>query len=1283
VRRRRLIALFLPALAILLAAGSFFILLHTQPGARWLLHRADGLLPGQLRAASLAGDLQSGLRLQQVRYEDGGLNVQADRIEARLDFDLLPPSLAVRDLEFGTLEIRSDSAGDEGSASLGEVLEGMALPLPIHFENVRGERIAWQPAPDGAALEIRGLALSAAWFKSLELEDVELALTAPAVRWQGRIAFGLQAPFSLDVDGSASVEATPGLDLEEPVDLGLRLEGDLEALRLDVRAEEPSVVLGGTVNGLVDTPSWDLQLSGQRLPWPLNSEAEVLLESFSARSYGWIDDYGLELDTQIADPPSGGLQGLRARLVGTGDQDGLQIDLLDVRSDAMTLGGSGRLNWADGFEARAEVAIEHVDPAPWLEAWGEAPPVSGRLDLAWSDDRLEFTGKDLEAPGTIARLAGSGTFDPADGQFEAALDWRGLTWPPASAPPVILSNEGRARVTGRPEAWNLDAELGLSGRDLPEGRLRVLGAGDTEQMALEIPRGELLGGRLQGTVDARWAPDFSWSVSALFEGLATAPLLPGWPGRIGGEATLRGQGQPLALDVDRLDLTGTLRGQPVIARGAFQYRDGRLTARDLHLGYADSELSLDGDLASETGLAFRGRIDSLGDFPGGATGSLGGSGTISLDPNRPRLVVDLEGRSLAWGEYSLDSLMVETPPGEEAEVRAEARGIAFGDNEIDALTLVTGSRRPLDEIQVGIGVADTLLEVALSGRVADWTEPLAAGWRGSLQHLRWDGGAMGWVELEDSTALSLNGEAVTLAPACFSGSRQGRLCLEGGWRPRGENFIEASLEDASPNLALTLADSDLTFSQLLSGTVAWRQSGESEPRATVDLSISAGEVSVEGEPILATGRGRFGFEIADGALFAGNLDIPVPGSGGIDTDFSAPDLTDGLASPAQGRFQLNLRDIEPVLELLPSVEGSSGPVAAEMRISGTLADPRFTGHASLVRGRISHFASGLVLEDLQLAGAVYEFDQTELTGRFRAGKGHGSIRVVLNFDDILSPEVLFQLEGKDLTLVNVPDLNVTADPDMRLMWRERTLDVAGRVTVPAARLSPRYLPTTGATESPDVVIVAGVDPNAPPEQAATSDWRIGGEVELELGKDVSLQLERAQARLRGTARFTWDGPLIPTASGGFDLSGEILAYGQLLNVSEGRVNFADRPADNPFLTIRAEREIYGNSQVRRAGVLVTGPLKSPVLETYTDPMTTRERALALLVTGSDFNYEQGVGAVEVGMYVAPKLFVSYGVGLFDDQNVISARYDLGKGFGIKATSGQRETGADISYTIER
>jgi translocation and assembly module TamB len=62
--------------------------------------------------------------------------------------------------------------------------------------------------------------------------------------------------------------------------------------------------------------------------------------------------------------------------------------------------------------------------------------------------------------------------------------------------------------------------------------------------------------------------------------------------------------------------------------------------------------------------------------------------------------------------------------------------------------------------------------------------------------------------------------------------------------------------------------------------------------------------------------------------------------------------------------------------------------------------------------------------------------------------------------------------------------------------------------------------------------------------------------------------------------------------------------------------------------------------------------------------------------------ERGSGAVSVGTYIAPRVFISYGVGVFDDENVISVRYDLGRGWGVMATSGERQTGVDMSYTIE-
>jgi len=99
--------------------------------------------------------------------------------------------------------------------------------------------------------------------------------------------------------------------------------------------------------------------------------------------------------------------------------------------------------------------------------------------------------------------------------------------------------------------------------------------------------------------------------------------------------------------------------------------------------------------------------------------------------------------------------------------------------------------------------------------------------------------------------------------------------------------------------------------------------------------------------------------------------------------------------------------------------------------------------------------------------------------------------------------------------------------------------------------------------------------------------------------------------------------------------------------------------------------------------LLTGTAKRPVVEAYTYPLTTEERALTLLATGSDFDYEQGVGALDFGTYIAPRVYLSYGIGLFETGNVISARYDLKKGFGIRVSSGERESGVDLSYRLDK
>lgn len=1280
--RRRIAVLFLPMLLILSLAGAFAWLLHTEPGARWTLERVSAAVPGQMEYQRVSGDLQSGLRVEDLRYRQEGLTVTVDTVDLRVDLGFWPPAVTVHDLRLGFLELRSTPApGPVDAASPEEWLPALGLPFPVEFRQLRAERIAWYEQSEIPAVEIREVSLAADWYRALELQRV-VALVGSS-RWQGDLALGFESPHSLDVNLLLSVAASEELGIDQPLELRAVAGGNLQQSRWEIELEDPGLRVEGTLSDLLAEPGWDLQLTAGHLQWPLNgTEPALFLDEVVASSYGTVADYGLELDAEIG---GAGIPRLTGRLVGTGDASGLEIRSLELAGDAAELEGAGRVDWQTALQVHAALAVARIDPGIWWPGWGDAEPVRGQVELAWADTLLDIDRLELEAPGTFEELQGSGTVDLTAGSVAARLQWRNLAWPPGADAPYVSSSDGSAVLGGRLEEWTVAGELALSGPDFPPGRLQVNGHGDGESLHLDVPKAAVLGGSLSGSVDVTWLPEVHWAVIAQLNDLATAPLAPELPGRVSGEISVRGRSEPSVTEIGIRDLHGIVRDRRVKASGSIAMQQGQLVVRDLVVHSGASSVRLDGRVDAPEGLAFSASVDTLADFLDDARGSFTGSGIVSVDPTKPSLSLDGTGSDLAWGDITISEVAASTERGAGGSLRIELQGVELGETRVENLVAISDGERPLDRLVLNASLAETEVALQLDGRVNDWQSPLESGWSGQLQSLRLDGDSLGYVALEAPADLHVRDGALTLAQACFRGSREGRSCLESTWRPRGERRLEASLEAVSPNLALNLLGSDFAFTQLLSGKLDWRQSPGSPAAAEVNLQLSAGEIVERGEdePIVSTGPGSFSFEVADGRLFEGKLDIPIEGTGGINADFSVPDLSAGLDSPVRGRLLLNLASIEPILRLFPEIEGKSGPVAADMSFSGTIADPKFTGHASLVRGTLSHFASGLLLDDIRLAGAVYQYDQTELTGSFRAGQGQGSIRAVLNFSEILRPELLLQISGDDLTLVNVPDLNVTANPDLRLVWREGMLNLGGRVVIPTARLSPRYLPTSASAESADVVIVAGQDPLAEEQASKPTEWRIRGELELELGDDVQLQLDRAKAQLQGKTQFRWDGQLVPVADGGLNLGGEIYAYGQLLKVTEGRINFSGRPADNPFLNIRAEREIYGNSQISRAGVLVTGSLKRPILEPYSVPMTTRERALTLLITGSDINYDQGVGTVEVGMYVAPKLFISYGIGLFEDQNVISARYDLGKGFGIKTTSGQRETGADISYTIER
>jgi len=368
---------------------------------------------------------------------------------------------------------------------------------------------------------------------------------------------------------------------------------------------------------------------------------------------------------------------------------------------------------------------------------------------------------------------------------------------------------------------------------------------------------------------------------------------------------------------------------------------------------------------------------------------------------------------------------------------------------------------------------------------------------------------------------------------------------------------------------------------------------------------------------------------------------------------------------------------------LPGVDAVDGQFESDIQIGGSLANPELDGGFKISNGLIDYAPVGFRLEDIEMQGRVQKRDEGDFKGSFRAGDGVATFSGRFLYDDAGSPRLNVDMEGGPLLLVNTDALKIYSEPDLEVAIAPGRIDLQGKIAIPTASLTPVNLQFEEVRDSDDLVIESHEPKAENTAQESAPENRYFGQLEVTLGEDVRVKVPGIETKINGSTIFNWNGERVPMAQGSYNIRGTVDIYGPLLRISNGTVSFPDVPANNPLLNIRAARDIYGNTQIRSAGVQVIGTLKHPVLEAYTVPVTNEDRAWTLLVTGTDFDQAQGVSGFDLGTYIAPRLYVSYGVSLFEDENVVSARYDLKKGFGVKVTSGQRETGLDVSYTIDR
>ena len=1291
-------ALLAIASVVLIVVLAVAWLTQTSSGSRWLWDRAVPMIPGELRAATIEGSIADGLSLTDVSYVSEAVQVEVARARLSVQLVLFPLAIDVPELRADRVNIWLKETGEPDDP--GEpFLDKLALPFVVNMQDVHVTELQVINPADEPIFRLHEAAFAGHWHDEISLARLELDSSAVALR--GSIDIGLAEPYPAEAELTGSYPIPLGDDQVHPVDFKAIAAGSLADLQVNVVGAAPDVQVAGRLFRLYETPGWDVRVQTPYFQWPLRTgpdqPPQVYLREADLETRGDLSAYTISGVGTVA---VAGTEELLFDIVTEGNSEGLSVSSLSLRGDMLAAASVGELRWSGGFAVAVDAEVERFDPAALTQNWPAGQPVSGTVDAAWQAGNVRLNEVSLRVQDSPARVDATGEIDLDGNVVDLHLDWSDLQWPMSNevdAATRFISESGVVTVAGRLEEWSFDGRIAFRTDTLPQGVFVLTGQGNREQVEAVLHESEVLGGTAAGTGHYNWAQS-RWSADLATGNLDISPLAPQFPGRISSNFTAEGQLDPVQVDVAIRQLDGSVRGQPLQGGGGIQYTGGNLVARQLVLRSGESELQADGSASSRSGLDFSLDVPALQTFHPDVAGFLQAQGNFSMADEFPSLQLDLEASELFWGDYALQELKVrsiDAPPATPLALAAEGTGLTAGARELQSVVVQLSAGADRQRLLVDLAGEEKELNLEFDGALENWRQPLQSTWRGQLEALRFATPSDLEFALEEPAALQLSTKSVSLERTCLVGSegspevqapaQEARVCLGTEWAGSTNLTLAAEMEALPVNLIRLLFETNLEFTQTLSGGISIG-SGEGGLSGEGDVLISPGDIrnTVDERMTTQTGAGEVHFNLVDGQLLAGRLTLPFSDSAEIDASFEAADVSMGADSEVEGRLAINLNDIAVAASLAPMIDDASGQLDVDLGVAGTLGKPMFTGEASLKNGSFRYEPLGLVLSDIQMQSMIREDNRIDLQTTFSAGDGTGELRSSVNSFGGFREGLDLSLTGENLTLIDLPDVTVVANTDLVLGVRAGSLAINGNVVVPRARLTPVDL-TSGdkISESADVVIVANGNGETEETDATETPFEIHGTVALVLGDDVVVDLDVAEARVAGTAAFHWDGPHMPVANGQYNIQGRFEAYGQLLDITEGRIQFPGVPASSPSLRIRAEREIFGNPQIRNAGVLVTGTPQEPQVEVYTNPATTRDRALTLLVTGSDFNYEQGVGAVDVGTYIAQDLYISYGIGLFERGNVISVRYDIAKGFGIKATSGKNAEGVDLSYTLER
>jgi len=870
---------------------------------------------------------------------------------------------------------------------------------------------------------------------------------------------------------------------------------------------------------------------------------------------------------------------------------------------------------------------------------------------------------------------------------------------------------------GMLDALHMQAQLQLAGSAIPPTRMNLDALLEGQRVRVENVLFQTLGGEvgIQGQLD--FTDALRWQADWQLRSIQTQQFWPTLQSQLSGQGSsngeLNGKQHNFAVNFQQLD--GTWRNYKVQANGSIGREGALWRANELQLSLGRNTIKLNGSLNRDWHMDGLVQAPELHAFWPGLAGELNGRFSVTGEPAKPTVEAKIDARkfsyaSLRVNKASLNASIIQlAEQGSQLALRLE--GLEVAGQAAGQLDLAASGARQNHVANLTLNGPTTAFNGRLEGK---WN---GKGWDASLReaNILIKSSVMAQWSLAQAVPMTWRSKSgLKVDPFCWRHA-SASLCSQESLLvgPKGKLVLELRGMEAAW-LEAYFPDGFAWQAQLgLRAQLAW------DPNTTTQADFAF--TSTPGQfqltqankpPLVFPYRQLMLTSQLKQSLLVNRLILESDTLGQLDANVnvSAKPATDRSLDGTVRLSGLQLSLFKPFYEKLTRLEGA---LSADGRIAGTVSSPQFLGTINLQNGKANAENLPLPIDNFNFSAKLNGLS-ADLAGEFTSGKGTASLRGNLAWADDLRGQL--NLTGEGLKLTPTRGLKMTVKPDLTAELQETGIKVTGKVAVTDGSLTTKALPVGAIEESADTVMV-GEQPES------RSGLKMSTDILVSIADNFAFNGFGAEGNLTGELRVT-QAPVqeMPRGDGEIRLvDGKYTIYGQRLSVRTGRVLF-NGPMDLPTLQVEAIRTI--DQQV--VGIRIFGRVDQPNSTLFSEPSLPEDTALSYLVTGrppsagsttqsnnymgqaavalgvmggegiardvaekigvSDFSLSsdttvEGKQLVSVAGYISPKLYVRYGMGVFEPGNTVTLRYSVTPRLYLEAINGL-QSALDLIYTFD-